>query len=220
MNKKQLSDRIGNIDDQLVQEAEWSRRNRGYRSGRGLALRRLGAVAAVVALMVCSFGVGAAAFAKEVVVEVPVPVGQERVDLEEIGISLILPNEWAGRYTVVEDTFVPYNSTMWSFCCSAVYDSGSTDELGGRIYGTLFTVFQYADRPLSLQEFEESGMWGIGRYLLATENATYVIMYPTDVQFDDRDKAQMDEYNDLMYGYGGMKENIQVVVHNVLPDVP
>lgn len=218
MNKKQFSDRIGNIDDQLIQEAERNRNYSGYRRRQGHGLRRVASIAAVLLLMICSFSVGAIAFAKEIVIEVPVE--QEIVNLEDIGISLILPDEWAGRYTVVEGTFEPYNSPTWEFCAKAVYESGSTDEMGNFFRGTLFTVFQYADRPLSIQEFEESDIAGIGRFLLATENATYVIMYATDVQFDYTDEAQTSEYSDLMYGYGGMKNNIQVVVHNALPEIP
>lgn len=218
MNKEQLSQRIGNIDDQLVAEAEQSWRYGGRRPGRGGGLRRFAAIAAVLVLMACSFSAGAVAFAKETVVEVPVE--RETVELEDIGISLILPDEWAGRYTVVEGTFGPYNSPMWEFCVKAVYESGSTDEMGNAFRGTLFTVFQYADRPLSIQEFQESGIAGIGRFLLATENATYAILYATDVQFDYTDAAQTAEYNDLMYGCGGMKNSVQVVVHNALPELP
>ena len=96
MTSKQLSDRIGNIDDRLVQQTEQGPNNGGQsqiqkketvimRQKKGF--KSLVAVAAVIALMVCSFCVGAVAFAKEIVVEVPVE--QETIEIEEIGLTLI-----------------------------------------------------------------------------------------------------------------------------------
>lgn len=216
MRKEDFFEVLGELDGDIVEGAKIPMNKNTHNRVRKSGWSKWGAIAAVVALMVCSFSVGAIAFAKEVVVEVPAE--QEIVDLEAIGISLILPDEWAGRYTVVEGTFGPYSSPMWEFCVKAVYESGSTDEMGNVFRGTLFTVFQYADRSLSVQEFEESGIAGIGRFLLATENATYAILYATDVQFDYTDEAQTSEYNDLMYGYGGMKNSVQLVVHNALPE--
>lgn len=214
MKKEDFFEVLGELDDDIVKGAKIPMNKNTQNRISKHSWPKWGAIAAVVALMVSSFSVGAIAFAKEIVVE------QEIVDLENIGISLILPDEWAGRYTVVEGTFGPYNSPMWEFCVKAVYESGRADEIGNVFRGTLFTVFQYADRPLSIQEFEESGIAGIGRFLLATENATYVILYATDIQFDYTDEAQTSEYNDLMYGYGGLKNSVQLVVHNALPENP
>ena len=61
--------------------------------------------------------------------------------------------------------------------------------------GTLFTIFQYTDYFISEEEFEQSGIAGIGRYLFATENATYVVMYTTDVQYDRNNDEQKEEWN-------------------------
>lgn len=86
MNKKQLSECIGNIDDRLVKQAEqipdYSRQHRRK------WIKRFTAVAAAVVLAVCSFSAGAIAFAREIVVEVPVE--QETVTLEGVGLSMIL----------------------------------------------------------------------------------------------------------------------------------
>ncbi len=60
MNERQFADRIGNIDDQLVEEAQY-RQNR-----RGGAFRRFLVVAVAAALMVASFTVGALAISREV----------------------------------------------------------------------------------------------------------------------------------------------------------
>ena len=48
--------------------------------------------------MMCSFGVGAVSFAKETIVEVP--VDQEAIPIDEIGLTVILPDEWKGKYGV------------------------------------------------------------------------------------------------------------------------
>lgn len=212
MNKKQLSEHIGNIDDRLVWQAEkipnYAVQHRQKR------IRRLLAAVATLVLMVSSFSVGALAFAREIIVEVPAE--QEIVVLEEIGLTLILPDSWKGKYEVIEDIFVPNNSTMWEFCVKSVYDAKvPTDESGEVFYrGSLFTIFQYTDYPMSMEEFEQEGIAGIGRYLFATEDATYVIMYTTDVQVDPENSEQKDEWNVMEQS----KKDIQIVVNNIFED--
>ena len=212
MNKKQLSEHIGNIDDRLVQQAEIIPNYVAQR--RQKRIRHLLATAAALVLMFSSFSVGAIAFAHEIIIEVPVE--QENVVLEEIGLTLILPDSWKGKYEVIEDVFVPYNSTMWEFCVKSVYDAQTpTDESGQVLYrGTLFYIFQYTNYSMSAEEFEQSDIAGIGRYLFATENATYVILYTTDLQFDPENSVQMDEFNAMEQS----KKEIRFVVDNILKD--
>lgn len=201
MNKKQLSEYIGNIDDRLIQQAEqipnYAAQHRHKR------IRQFMAAAAVLVLMFTSFSVGALAFAREVIVEVPVE--PEKVKLEEIGITLILPDSWKDKYEVIEDIFTPNNSTMWEFCVKSIYDSWtSEDKPADELYrGTLFSVFQYADYSMSASEFAYDGeIAGKANYLFATENATYVILYASDLQYDPENSVQMEEYN-------SMKQSIQ-----------
>ena len=212
MNKKQLSEHIGNIDDRLVQQAE--RISNYAAQHRQKRIRQFLAAAAALLLMVSSFSVGAIAFAHEIIIEVPVE--QENVVLEEIGLTLILPDSWKGKYEVIEDIFVPNNSTMWEFCVKSVYNAQTpADESGEVLYrGTLFYIFQYADYCMSAKEFEQSGIAGIGRYLFATENATYVIMYATDLQFDPQNSDLMAEWNAMEQS----EEEIRFVVDNILKD--
>lgn len=210
MNARQLSDRIGNIDERLVQQAEsipnYSRQRRAR------SFRYAIAVAAVLVLMSTSFTAGALVFARETVVE------QETVELTQLGMTLILPDSWKGRYEVVPGVFEPYDSPMWTICVKAIYDAGETNEYGSLFQGMLFDVFQYTDYPISEEEFAESGIAGIGRYLFATENATYAIMYATDVQYDTStpEKAEMygAEYADMA---SGMKE-IRVIIDHAFGD--
>ena len=67
---------------------------------------------------------------------------------------------------------------------------------------------------MSAEEFEQSGIAGIGRYLFATENATYVILYTTDLQFDPENSVQLDEWNAMEQ----TEKEIRFVVDNILKD--
>lgn len=191
MNRKQLAEHIGNIDDRLVAQAEHIPNYAALR--RRKWVRQLLATAAVLALMISSFSVGALAFARETVVEVPAE--QETVELAKIGVTLILPDSWKGKYEVIEGTFGPYDSPMWEFCVKSIYDAHSSGDTPYR--GTLFSVFQYADYSMSAEEFAQSGLAGIGRYLFATEAATYAVIYATDVQFDPENAAQREEWSSM-----------------------
>lgn len=78
MNEKQFSDRIGNVNDKLIRQAE---QIPNYRRGhRRRSIRQLATIAAVIALMVCSFSVGALAFAEKIYVE----KSQESIDITVI----------------------------------------------------------------------------------------------------------------------------------------
>ena len=129
--------------------------------------------------------------------EAEVPTEQESIVLEEIGVTLILPDNWKGKYEMIEGVFEPYNSTMWEFCVKSIYDAQTpTEEPGEVLYrGTLFTIFQYTDYFMSEEEFEQSGIAGIGRYLFSTESATYAVMYTTDLQYDWNNAEQKEEWN-------------------------
>ena len=96
MKKEQLAERIGNIDAEFIQDAEHIPNY--TKQHKKKVVRRLSVFAAVIALMVCSIGVGAVAFAKETIVEVPAE--QEKIVLDKIGLTIILPDEWKGKYGV------------------------------------------------------------------------------------------------------------------------
>ena len=96
MKKEQLAERIGNIDAEFIQDAEHIQNYTKQHQKK--VVRRLSVFAAVIALMVCSIGVGAVAFAKETIVEVPAE--QEKIVLDKIGLTIILPDEWKGKYGV------------------------------------------------------------------------------------------------------------------------
>ena len=199
MNQKQLSDRIGNIDDRLIQEAGQSRNARGRRHG----WRRCVAIAAVLALMAGSFGVGAVAFAREV----EVPVEQETMEIEELGLTLILPDDWKGKYALehTEDggysVYVP--AIRKDFC------KNMEEALYG---GTLFYITRW-DEQLTKAQVDDGGEWDYARceYIMTTKDGTYLLYYASDLQFT---QETMEEYRQMESEIA----EIRFVVDNALGD--
>lgn len=194
MNEKQLSERIGNIDDRLVQQAEQTPNYaRQHRKNRW---RRMVSVAAVLILMVCSGAVGALAFSRETVVEVPVE--QESVTIEELGLTLLLPDSWKGRYALGQDEFsgdyLIYNPAIRRALV------GDDETLMG---GVLFYIVRW-DEQLTKEEIEAGGEWDFAacRYIMTTRDGTYLLYYASDVQFT---QETMDEYRQMEAEIGDIR---------------
>ncbi len=198
MTNKQLSNHIGGVEDRLVEQAESVKNYAMERRKRNVG--RLLAMAAILVLMVGSFSAGALVFAKEIIVEVPVE--QERVTLEEIGLTLLMPYDWNGKYEVIKGTFEENNSVMWEFCAKSVYDAqtpvvDSNDEV---YRGTLFYVYQYAGYSMSAFDFVknmDAEQAGSVKYLFATETATYAMRYAKGNQFNPENSEQEAQYRTL-----------------------
>lgn len=198
MNERQFADRIGNIDDQLVEEARY-RRRKGGRWGR-----RFLAAAAVVALMAASFTVGALAFRREV------PTEQEMIELPGIGLTLILPDSWKGHYGVEMNE----EGTYCGVYVKLVHEKYGIWEDGQWLgEGYLFRVGKAYDEPLTPVELEERSPVPC-RYLFSTAEGTYSMDFASDVQYDPYDPEQTREYLQLW----GEKEQIRFLVDGVLSD--
>ena len=79
---------------------------------------------------------------------------------------------------MVEGVFEPDQTKTWQVCVRSVYDAQvAADEFGTVYTGMLFTILQCADYSMTAEEFANSSLGGIGRYLFSTENATYAIFY-------------------------------------------
>lgn len=202
MNKKQLSEHIGNIDDRLIQQAEkipnYTAQHRQKR------MRQLLATAAALALMVFSFSMGAIAFAREIIIEVPAK--QETLELEGVNLNLILPNSWENQYSIEKNgnNFIVYNPQI-----REAFSDG-TDIFDG---GVLFTIISY-EESMTEEQFIKNGLdFTAYRYLLATSDKTYILHYASDVQYDPTDKEQESTYQKMMSEI----EDIQIVVNNIFP---
>ena len=147
-------------------------------------LARAAAFAAVVALMAVSVTVGALAFSTETIVEVevPVPVEQETIVMEDIGITLILPDSWKDKYvTVVEgDRCAVYLKSIYDYCMEHEYYH--EPETGMPVAGRLFGVSLVLDKPMTPEEFDNWKPWP-AMFLMATETGTYALGLPSDVQW-------------------------------------
>ncbi len=204
MNEKQFSNRIGNVNDKLVQQAEQTP-NYG-REHRKRGIRQLVAIAATIALMVCSFTVGALAFAKEAIVEVPVE--QETITIEEIGLTLILPDSWKGKYAFEQDNdFKEYY----------VYNPAIREAMGGDsetlLSGGMLFYLKLWDEQLTKEQVDAGGEWDYARcrYVMTTKNGTYLLYYASDLQFT---QETMDEYRQMESEIS----DIRFVVDNALTE--
>ena len=179
MNEKQFSDRIGNVNDKLIRQAEQMpnyRRRHQRRSNRQFVT-----IAAVIALMVCSFSVGALAFSEKIYVE----KNQEIIDISDFGISLILPDEWSGKYgyDILDDGDIK------------VYSLAAREEEtdnGTNLKGSLFWV-ECIDGQFPMDfSYAQPG------YTIATTAThTFRLVLASDVQYDSGNAKIADEYLSL-----------------------
>ena len=195
MKREQLSNRIGNIEDRLVEQAENAPNFGHIRRNRNI--RRAVLIAAVIALMAGSFVVGAVAMKKgpeiiyEVVEEIVyVEKEQELIVVGNSGISLILPDWWKGKYEV--ESGERYARVIHS----ATRERTEYD-------GVLFAVsLQDEIRPMDYQ-------WPWPAFTIAiTETGTYIFGYPSDVQYDMNDPATSAEFEALSNDI----KNIEIVM--------
>ena len=163
---------------------------------RASGLRRLLAVSVMLVLMAASFTVGALAFSREV------PAEQETIELPGIGLTLILPDSWKGRYGVEMNK-------DGSVCGVYVKMVHEADE----VMGYLFWVGQAYDEPLTPAELEERSPVPC-RYLFSTAEGTYSMDFASDVQYDPSDPEQTQEYLQLWKE----KEQIRFLVDGILSD--
>ena len=182
MNERQFADRIGNIDDKLVEEARYRRRKGG---GWG---RRFLAAAAVATLMAISFTAGALAFSREV------PAEQEMIELPGIGLTLILPDSWKGHYGVEMNG----EGTYCGVYVKLVHEKYGIWEDGKWLgEGYLFRVGKAYDEPLTPTELEERSPVPC-RYLFSTAEGTYSMDFASDVQYDPANAEQKAEFEALL----------------------
>ncbi len=201
MNKKQLSEHIGNIDDRLVEQAEKIPDYRQLHHRK--FIRRFTTVAAAFVLMVCSFSAGAFAFPRETVVEVSVE--QESAMLEEINLTLVFPDDWKGKYSV-EKSGPNYNVYH-----TQIREDVSTG-IGAFDGGILFYIVCY-EESMAPEQFAAKGYDFVQyRYLFSTIDKTYILCYPSDVQWNPENPEQETEYLRMEAEI----KDIKFVVDNVL----
>ncbi len=179
MNKKQLSGHIGNIDDRLVEQAEKIPNYRQMHHRQ--TIRRFITAAAAFVLMACSFCAGA--FAHATVAEVP--AGQETVLLKESNLTLVFPDGWKGKYSIEKNgqNYIIYNTQIREDVCAGE--------------GILFYIVCY-NESMTPEQFVEKGYdFASYSYLFSTSNKTYILCYPSDVQWNTENPEQEMEYLEM-----------------------
>lgn len=199
MNGRNLADRIGNIDDRLIWQAEGLRNFQARRRNR--MIMRLAAGAAVAVLMLGSFAAGASVFAREA-------AEPEMVLLDEIGLTLILPDDWKGNYEVEMNEME--GGYLYTFYDSRIHGQGGEWADGG----ALFYIGAYGDRPMTQEEMEAANVLDGAvpyQYLCSTRNTNYIMVDVTDMQYDPGDAEMAKGYGELI---GGI-EDIRFVLEDV-----
>jgi hypothetical protein len=179
MKSDQLSQRIGNIDDMLIEQAENAQNFRRGQHNRNL--KRWTSAVAVLALSVTSFAVGAFAFAKEPEI-VYVEKEQEIIKVGDSGISLILPDSWKGKYEYSYEPKLRFNAFT---------------EVRHIATGGLLFWIERAPEILPLDYFDNFDP-SRGFIIATTENHTYAFAKPwKDIETDTDDPAALAEYEEL-----------------------
>lgn len=187
MNERQLAERIGNIDDRLIQQAGNYRITKRQRRMR--ILKRIGACAAALVLAVGSFMLGRVVEADRTVQ--PNPLGIGIIQLEEIGLVMMLPDSWGGSnwddwkngFGVEPRQDGSYNiySKEIREACMAADDN---DFIWG---GVLFTIVRRSGQMTEEQVMtEEKNCF----YIATTKSGTYILYYPEGVQYTPETKEK------------------------------
>lgn len=167
-------------------------------------LSRLMAAVLVVVLLVCGFTLGAVAAPREVV-EVEIPVEHETVTLQELGLTLIFPDSWKGKYTMEKSEFGEYRCYI-----NAIREKNQTS--GWDDSGMLFYIMEI-DEVLTAEEINNSEWnFAANRYLFATRDSTYLLYQASDVQWDPNDAEQETLYRQMESEI----KDIRIVVDNAL----
>lgn len=201
MNQKQLFEHIGNIDDRLIEQAEKIPNYQKLHQRK--TIRHFLSAAAALVLMVCSFSAGAFAFSHEA----KVSVEQELVTLEEINLSFLFPNDWKGKYFIEKNgqNYIVYHTRIREDVSEGI------DPFDG---GVLFYIVCY-EEAMTPEQFMEKGLDFVAyRYLFSTIDKTYILCYPSDVQWDPADPEQEAEYLQM----GSEIKDIRFIADNILAD--
>lgn len=177
MTRMQISERIGNIDDQLIQEAGQLQKKKWVRKP---IPRKLLVTAAVLMLVLLGGTVGTFALGWATPIEVKLVDGVETITIKEIGLTMILPDGWEGRCVVEKDDsecYRVYNASIREAVKNKYHDMGG---------GLLFDILRFDER-LTREQFNTGEWWGdmesfgpimeAMEYIGSTKYGTYVLFY-------------------------------------------
>ncbi|MCM1184083.1 MAG: hypothetical protein NC337_11995 [Roseburia sp.] len=162
-------------------------------------------IAALLVLVVCGFCIGGFLILRPTAEEPA--VRQETVTLEDIGLTLIFPDSWRGKYSIVQNdsSYIVYNTQIREAVSEGI------DPFDG---GVLFSIVCY-EEVLTPGEFIENGYDYTGyRYLFANDDSTYILYEASDVQWDPNDPEQEAVYTQM----SSEIQDIEIVIEHPAPN--
>ena len=134
----------------------------------------------VVALVGCSDGTPNGTSAE-------VPIEEETIALEKIGLTVVLPNEWEGKYGIELNE----DGTGCAVYVKDIHDGNG--EMSGLGYLFWIGLAQSDKQPLTPEELYE---WSPTPciYLFSTADATYILEKHSDVQYDPSNPEETELY--------------------------
>lgn len=190
MNPRQFSHRIGNVENRLVQQAQ---KLPDYgRHKRGLRVKRVLMLAAVVALMACSFTVGALARGT---------LEPEQVEFENLGVTMILPDSWKDQYGVE----MGEDGNSCGVYVKSIHESDGDWNGAGYLFW-FGEMYHEAMTPAEVEEISPVAF----QYIFAKEDGTYLLCYASDVQWD----PGVPEQEELYYRMQAETRDIRFILDN------
>ncbi len=127
---------------------------------------------------------------------------EEKIDIEELGLTLILPDTWKNKYALEKTDngeYIVYNPDI-----RYVFSQENKEAFTG---GMLFYIIKW-DKKLTESEVNAGGDWNFAKnkYIATTDDGTYLLYYATDVQFT---KETENEYRQMESEI----ENIEFVIN-------
>lgn len=104
---------------------------------------------------------------------------KELLPIEELGLTIVLPDTWNNRYALEKTDngeYVVYNPNIRKAFSK---ESGLSN-----VGGMLFYIMKW-DEQLTETQAKEGGEWNFAKnqYIMATEEGTYFLYYASDIQF-------------------------------------
>lgn len=132
---------------------------------------------------------------------------QERIQIEELGLTLILPDDWKDKYALERSDNGEYH--VYNPMIRKAMSGNSEMPLSG---GMLFYILRWDDQ-LTKAQVDEGGEWSYARceYVMTTKDGTYLLYYASDLQFT---QETMREYEQMESEITG----IRFIVDNALVD--
>ncbi|MBR5229055.1 MAG: hypothetical protein IKV96_04380 [Firmicutes bacterium] len=180
MKKEDFFNILAGIDEEYIRAAKETETNKPV-----FLFKNWITIAATLILMLCSFSAGAFAFDNKVIVEVPVE--QELISIEELGLTMILPDTWDGKYSL--EKIGPGEYSIYNPDIRKAFSKYNGIDNSG---GMLFYIKKWDEQLTEAQVRDNDGEWSFARnkYIMTTRDGTYLLYYASDIQFTNETEQE------------------------------